>query len=297
MRILSISRTLLFAAAIITLSIGCDHHHDDDGLIVETIYIDQAPIPAGVYTVTGDGEVQVYWSPIRDAGVLGYGVYRSNSYDGAYHQIAEVTGDESDSYLDRGLENGVTYFYAVDSYNHDESSDLSYEEAADTPRPAGRGVTLFHRDHDPDRSALDFTVVQDDISDEIVLPWYDDWAAYYLMELDDLLRLVPTAIEHQGETFYNDIQDFGYTDHMDDISFAPVKGWSLDPVGVEMIEGHTYIIWTWDDHFAKIRVVALSESHVVLDWAYQISDDEIERYQLKNSKMAERKWNRSATNG
>lgn len=295
MRFLSINRTFLVAASIVMLLAGCDHHDEDR--IVEVRYEDRAPIPSGVFTITGDGEVQVIWSPIRDAGILGYGVYRSTRLNGSYNQIADVAGEDSDSYLDTGLENGVTYFYAVDSYTHDDESDLSFEEAADTPRPAGRGVTLFHRDHDPDRSGLDFTVVQDGISDEIVLPWFDGFSQYYLIELDDLLRLVPTTVEFDEEIFYNDIQDFGYTDHLDDISFAPDAGWSLDPVGVEMIPGHTYILWTWDDHFAKIRVVALSESHVVLDWAYQISDDEIERFQLKNSKMAERKWNSTAANG
>ena len=34
--------------------------------------------------------------------------------------------------------------------------------------------------------------------------------------------------------------------------------------------GHTYVVWTWDDHFAKFRVTAMSPGRVVVDWSYQL---------------------------
>jgi hypothetical protein len=114
----------------------------------------------------------------------------------------------------------------------------------------------------------------------MIRPWSDPLVDYYLIVLDDLFRLVPTEISDGAESFWNDIQDFGYTDHMDEINFAPLDGWSLDPYGVEMILGHTYILWTWDDHFAKIRVSAVGAESVVLEWAYQLSADDWERRQL-----------------
>ncbi|KPK99662.1 MAG: hypothetical protein AMJ91_07015, partial [candidate division Zixibacteria bacterium SM23_73_3] len=47
-------------------------------------------------------------------------------------------------------------------------------------------------------------------------------------------------------------------------------GWSQ--VGwVEVILGHSYIIWTRDNHYAKLRVVGFTRSYgVIFDWAYQV---------------------------
>ncbi|MEO0156993.1 MAG: hypothetical protein ABIL07_07755, partial [candidate division WOR-3 bacterium] len=61
----------------------------------------------------------------------------------------------------------------------------------------------------------------------------------------------------------------GYTASFDEIGYAPDDGWS--PTGiVEAIVGHTYVIWTWDNHFAKIRVASLKPGYVIFDWAYQV---------------------------
>jgi hypothetical protein len=61
----------------------------------------------------------------------------------------------------------------------------------------------------------------------------------------------------------------GYTSSILDIPEAPDRGWS--PTGdVRVIAGHTYVIWTWDDHYAKIRVTSVTGSRVVFDWTYQL---------------------------
>lgn len=68
-----------------------------------------------------------------------------------------------------------------------------------------------------------------------------------------------------------DIQDFGYTDSLDEVSWSPAEGWSN--VGwVEVIRGHTYIIWTWNDHYAKLRVEGIvGDTKIYFDWAYQVA--------------------------
>jgi hypothetical protein len=66
-----------------------------------------------------------------------------------------------------------------------------------------------------------------------------------------------------------DIQDMGYTTGLDDILIAPADGWSPTK-DVRLIKGHTYIVWTWDDHYAKFRVYDITADHVILDWAYQL---------------------------
>lgn len=299
-------KRMLWIPAVLALSLagyGCDHHDHDhyhDG--TTGVGYDRAPIPAGLYSVTGDESVELHWAPIRDAGVLGYNVYRAASYDGPYDWIGKRVGAESVTFVDNDVVNGVTYFYAVDSYTQDETSDLSYEEIADTPRPDGTRLRVYEFEARPDESGIDFGDVLDGQytqRDELVVPWDDAFASYYVLELDGLLRLVPTEVFVDGESFWNDLQDFGYTDDLDDVNFAPAEGWSLDPVGVELILGHSYILWTWDDYYAKMRVVEINydQSYVVVDWALQTSDDEIERFQLKNRAGSERKWNRPATHG
>jgi hypothetical protein len=72
----------------------------------------------------------------------------------------------------------------------------------------------------------------------------------------------------RSETSFTDIQDAGYA-QLDEVDWAPDGGWS--PSGdVPLIEGHTYIVWIWDDHFAKFRVRQLNSERVILDWAYQV---------------------------
>lgn len=273
-------RALIIGIALVAAAAGCG---DDDCPPTEVTYY-PPPVPAGVYTVTGDGSVQVYWSPIRGGAVERYGVWRSLEADGAYELIEEVAQSDDPYYIDTGLVNGVTYYYAVDAWSRYGESDLSYELVADTPRPDGIDVVVYDDLSDPDRAGIDLSrVLERGIGDDMVLPFDHDLADYYVIVVDSLFRLVGTVIEHGGEDHFNLVQDFGYTYDFDEISFAPDidPSYSFDPYGVELLIGHTYVLWTWDDHFAKIRVTEIGEDRIWFDWAYQTSEDEIERRQLK----------------
>ena len=63
----------------------------------------------------------------------------------------------------------------------------------------------------------------------------------------------------------------GYTGSLDELGIAPPAGWSPTK-DVLLIAGHTYIVKTWDDHYAKIRVLALSPAKMEFDWAYQLQE-------------------------
>ena len=67
-----------------------------------------------------------------------------------------------------------------------------------------------------------------------------------------------------------DIQDMGYTSSLYDIYEAPEDGWAPSR-SVQVIPGHTYVIWTWDDHYAKMRVREVDSYTVRFDWAYQVA--------------------------
>lgn len=261
---------LLGPVLLLTIALGGLSGCDDDTVCV----VDRPPaVPTGVYTITGDGQVEVRWNPVWEEDVEGYGVYRSDSSQGEYHRIATVLGRESNSFVDVAVTNGRTYYYAVDAFDFaGHESELSYEDAFDTPRPAGANVTVFARQDSLSSSGIDFSAY--DSATDFVIGFDADSTDIYFQRIGSVLFAKGTIIDG----YANDIQDFGYTTNMDEISYAPsdTTGWSSAPDGVELIEKHTYVVWTWDSHFAKFRVVAIVESspdvpsYAVIDWAYQI---------------------------
>ena len=212
----------------------------------DVIFVEDGPpaVPSGVYTVTGDRSVDVFWSAVRDDDVAGYGVYRSRTGSGAFDRIATLQGAESTGYTDFDVANGVTYFYAVDAFDErGHESALSYEDAFDTPRPSGQNITAWARENDPIRSGIDMS---DWRTSGFVTAWNAVDADLFVRRVDGVLYLKGTAIGG----FWNDVQDLGYTESMDDVSWAPGDGWSVSPNGVELIAGHTYVVWTHDSYFA-----------------------------------------------
>jgi len=211
--------------------------------------------PRGVRSVTGDTEVMLIWYENTEPDLAGYRVYRSLAPEGYYYEIGETN---LDYFLDFGLENGQTYFYAITAFDWDgNESELSYELVYDTPRPEGYNEKLFDCYYYPDYAGWNFSGYSVVAFDHPSCDFY-----YGYDEVDEASYFF---IGRTGGL----IQDFGYTESLDEITYAPDGGWS--PTGiVEAILGHTYIIWTWDNHFAKIRVVGISPDQTVFDWAYQI---------------------------
>jgi hypothetical protein len=212
-------------------------------------------VPRGVRSVTGDGEVMLVWYNNTEPDLAGYRIYRSLELSGYYYEIGETN---LDYFLDYGLQNGQTYFYAISAFdNKGNESDLSYDIVYDTPRPEGYDEELFDYHQYPDYAGWNFS-------------------AYTVVRFDNLACDFYYGYDTGTEAHYfyvgrpdGDIQDFGYTGSLDDITYAPLDGWSTTGV-VEAILGHTYIFWTWDNHFAKFRVTALGANYCVFDWAYQV---------------------------
>jgi len=212
-----------------------------------------APIPPrGLYTATGDDFIELYWDNNREPDLAGYDVYVSSSYNGRYELIGS---SESPYYYDDGARNGSVYYYAVSAYDYDgNESELSTDVAYDIPRPEGYDVTLINAVINPAQSAYDFSrylvVAENDQYADMV---YDGANGHYRMSV--------------GQD--TDIQDVGPTNSILDIGQAPAGGWSPTH-DVALMTGHTYVVWTWDDHYAKFRVSTLSQNRVVFDWAYQL---------------------------
>ena len=218
------------------------------------VYPDLTPpaAPQGIATRTGDGLVELFWLKNTETDVAGYRVYASSSLNGTYEFIGKA---RTPYFLDDGVTNGRTYFYAIAAYdNAGNESELSKEIAYDTPRPEGLDVMMQNYRLWPNVGGYDFSTYSvgpyDDQYTDVFFEYYN--GAYYLNVWQD------------GE-----IQDMGYTGSLLDIGEAPVAGYSPTK-DVQVIPGHTYVIWTWDNHFAKLRVTQLSSTKVIFDWAYQL---------------------------
>lgn len=221
-------------------------------------------VPKGLYSVTGDKEVRLYWEENDEEDFAEYWVYRGLKDDKYYKRIA-ITNVAK--YVDKKVTNGVTYYYAVSAVDEDgNESDLSdvIYYVYDTPRPEGTGKIIQDYHRFPQASGFDF-------SEAKVLSWENADADIYL-DYDDSYP-VPVYFLWVKDN-YTDIQDFGYTDNLDDVNVAPdtTIGWSQ--LGrVEAILGHSYIIWTRDNHFAKLRVDEFCKCYgIVFDWAYQVDE-------------------------
>jgi hypothetical protein len=211
--------------------------------------------PQGIITISLDNCVEINWLPSEADDVEGYNVWVSNQYDGRY-QLIGSTGETH--FLDNGALNGVTYYYAVSAFDfsHNES-ELSKEEVRDTPRPEGSAAINDTLTNVNSSGYL--------FSQNAVLNY--NYADFYYVVIGDLYFL-----EVWNDT---DIQDMGYTSSLDEISQSPTDGWAYSHTA-EATVGHTYVIWTKDDHYAKVRVTGASGNQLTFDWAYQTAVGNIE---------------------
>ena len=207
-------------------------------------------IPTGVQVLNGDNVVDLSWDRNRENDLAGYNIYFSTSYYGKYTLIGSST---TNSYTDNGAQNGVLNYYAVTAYDQSgNESELSKDNVYATPRPEGFNQAISDYRRFPNTSGYQFStysVVHDTLSDVF---FENSNGTFYLKVWDD-----------------SDILDAGPTTSIYDIPFAPTSGWSTTKNAIAII-GHTYVIWTWNNHFAKIRVKNITNDRMVFDWAYQL---------------------------
>lgn len=234
------------------------------GCYVDTNARDDEPpaAPRGVKTITGDGQVIVEWYPNGEYDLAGYTVWRGR--DGANFDALAETSENATRYTDTTVRNGETYFYAVSAYDTEgNESNLSPEDAWDTPRPEGRNVALDDYNLFPGRSGFDFSQPQ-----KGSIPW-DAPATDVYFGFDTEVNV--TYLYSDNETL---MQDLGYHEYFDGVDFVPEFGYTT--LFVELIEGHIYAIYTPDGNFAKIQVRKLADDAVIFDWAYQTEPDNVQ---------------------
>lgn len=218
--------------------------------------------PDGVFSITGDLQVEICWNPNPEPDIAGYDVYWNDAPTGSFEFVARV-GANTTCYVDTDVDNGVTYYYAVLAFDNDGlESDLSYEDIFDTPRPEGANLVLFdYLGQNSGLSGYDFSSLSGTPQ-----AWDNATTDVYFGSPNG----VPTLFADQGAGV--DVQDYGYIDLLY-VDWAPLAGWA--PSGrVELIPGHSYIVRIVDGkgsfNMAKFSVVAASPASATLDWAYQI---------------------------
>lgn len=262
----------LFASLIILVYLtGCEVNEPE--YIVDNV----PPVPpTGIKVFVGDNRIDLTWFDNRDPDLAGYNIYFSYSYNGRYENIGS---SPYNYFIDEGAVNGNKYYYAVTAYDYNgNESDLSKDVIYATARPEGYNQAIFDFRKFPNNSGYSF-------------------ALYSVVAYDSLD--VDFFFENYQGTFYldvwddTDIQDMGPTNDIYDIPFAPTSGWSSTKDAIAKV-GHTYVIWTWDNHYAKIRISNITNDRMVFDWAYQLVEGET---QLKpsvfgNRAPLEKQWNR-----
>ncbi len=253
---------LVASVMVLGLLFGCDNNNDK---IVVTDY-GTPQRPQNVFSITGDGQVRLFWLPVEYDNLQFYRIWRNTDGGDQYYLYDTVLSyfDISvyEDYTDYNVTNGQTYWYAVTAYGMDgEESELSYELVYDTPRPEGTGLVLTD-------TATVAATSGFDLSTRNILLWNNAETDIFV---DYDAGLETYFLNAARSDVY--IQDMGFTQDLDEISFAPDTGWSY--VGwQEIIEGHTFVIWA-DHHYAKMRVdyADYNDGWVEFEWAYQIDAD------------------------
>lgn len=249
------------------------------GCIIESDisrYDDRTPPnpPTNIYSITGDGWVELRWRHNTEPDLKNYNIYRSYSYAGRYTYIGSTA---KNYFVDLTARNGTTYYYALTAVDYSgNESELSADVVYDTPRPEGYNQTIFDFRRFPNTSGYDFSSysVVPYNNDNCDMFFDNDNGKYYMVVYDD-----------------TDIQDMGPTTDIYDVDKAPISGWSPTK-DVRLYVGHTYVVWTWDNHFAKFRVKHISPERVVFDWAYQLVPGNRELKSSKSSKKERSPLNR-----
>ncbi len=211
--------------------------------------------PSYISGYSGNFEVYVSWSASISDDVDYYCVYTSMHPSGPY-TLLDTTYDTW--YYDTRAVNGSTYYYsitAVDLFGNE--SDFSVEVLEATPRPEGYELALDDAEYYPDTCGFDFSRFAITAWDNPLTDVYYVW-----------WQGVPYLSAGSADVY---IMDAGYTESLHDITVAPENGWS--PYSeVEIMPGHTYLIWMYDNHFAKMRVVEVGygeAGYIIVDWVYQ----------------------------
>lgn len=273
---------LLALFALVLPLAGCDDDCDCFDLVPPAI-------PNGVYSITGDDVIFLRWNPNREPDLAGYRIwYEDPIGSNKFFELANIgardfyfdngtpddLADDFLEYPDESIGNGEYTSYAVSAYDRaGNESALSLEFVLDVPRPENSPsdpLVLSARGMSPALAGYDFSGLSNR-SQAFDLGSTDLW-----YEIDG--QGVPYLVVPRERVR---VQDYGFVG-FDVATYAPLSGYSRSD-RVEAIEGHTYFFriagpggFGADDNYAKVEVLDLSATEILLWWGYQLIPGERE---------------------
>ncbi len=275
-------RTLLLIGTLIA-GVTCNGCYDGSSRrVIGTDDVYPPGEPRDVYSITGDGEVTLYWSAPRDGDLEGFSVFISQD-DRDYYRITEVGvsrrhfvihGDVLPEDVPFDFINGSTYYLGVSAFDHhgNESPLTEWSTTFDTPRPSGRDLRLYRADgprfdesgYDFSRSPYGYAMSSNSLFVDIVFTF------------EGGVPVMRTPYPQVVELYDMGVLDFDAPEvdwfvesEWDAASEVPLRVGQvvLLKIHEETRPGNTVEPF----NVAKFQVVALGSGSVVIDWAYQIS--------------------------
>jgi hypothetical protein len=289
----------LLLVALLALG-GCS---EDD--CVSCVELELPPAPSGVYSLSGDHEITVYWNDIYTENpdwVTAYRIYVREWFpdvEDDFVLIGEIAWDENfdegtgqhwfvDDFTGvEGQINGTDWEYAVSAVNAaGREGPLSLEIVIDTPLPISDSPVQVHDGNGPtsELSGFDFSLAADGDQDP-------GNPADGVVDPDVAVDTADIRVYYEAGVPYVEtlragveIQDYGIFLTGADLatlqiqfqaaSWAPENGYSSTGV-LELIDGHVYILriaepGVGDIHYAKFGVTQIGTSSVWFLWAYQL---------------------------
>jgi hypothetical protein len=220
--------------------------------------------PLGLYSVTGDGEVDLAWYTSNfESDLDGYCVY---IYDGAYGSLGsrssvpagfalvdclEITPPSSGllEVTVVGLVNGETYsFLVVAATDEWEKTSYTSNVVIDTPRPEVMSLTLKDENDGQGDCALRFSTSAPYVE---VVDEDDPGAAVVFESFNAGLGKRSGFVGWQQRA---QIQDLGFMADWDGADVAPTDGYPASDFSVTAIRHHVYAVKTASSNYAKIYV-------------------------------------------
>ena len=253
---------LALAALIGACIAGCA---DEGTTVVEPADLNP---PLGLWSVTGDGEVDLAWYTSNyESDLDGYIVYL---YEGKYSNlnsqssvpaVFDSLGDVSvsapsggvRSVTVSGLTNGQNYSFLVVAAK-DDWSKISYTSniVIDTPRPDVISLALNDQNRDIGDCALKFTLFSPYIE---VVDETDPAAAVMFESFNAGAGKRSGLVGVAGRA---QVQDLGFMTDWDMADEAPTEGYPASDFSVTAIAHHVYAVKTAAGHYAKIYVQGIS---------------------------------------
>jgi hypothetical protein len=252
-----------------------DETSSDSAVRVDVPAATPPPVPGGLVVVALDDANYLSWDDnARDANDFSHYRVWLRAADGGSFLLGET---DSEGFLDRLAENGLTYSYFVTSMDDGGHESAGTGIGRGTPRPDYTGEWLYDWFDVPSEAGFRFRVSD---RDEPVMGGGDP-ARHFRLETDvNGWWLVPnTNAEFNQDSWATTALKCGPQADADcvDVSQAPTTGYVRQDI--EAIPQSTYVLRVRGDdgqnHYGAIRIVMLGEDQngdgiMIFDWAYQL---------------------------